>query len=80
MSASAPLENFVSTPKKSFATQSPRKQTWRCAALTVAMGQKQTHAVQNDRRGLAAETIAIFIEKVSRLYEQKRRGIDRLAA
>jgi hypothetical protein len=44
------------------------------------MGQKQTHAVQNDRRGLAAETIAIFIEKVSRLYEQKRRGIDRLAA
>jgi len=48
MGAPVPLENFARTPKKSFATQSPRKRTFACAAISDATGHSHHFALQKN--------------------------------
>jgi hypothetical protein len=50
-------------------------QQW-CVAANAATCHNQTHVLQQFRKGSTAETIANFIEKASRIYEQKRRAVS----
>ena len=58
----------------------PRKPTLGSSALFVAMGQFRTHALQQIREDLTAETIANVSKRASRLYEQECGAVAAAAA